>query len=187
MRKTRTWLSNGHDAGRKYTWETVVGMDRAKQYVTSGHTLGKWFGRFMRGARLRMGKIRKQNEALTSVLAMALVCEAAEARWSSATEEGVKEEPENTICFMLAAFGAGLRGEEVPLMSMEGLLTFWTVSREAEDCHIMLALKGRFKGEVDKRWHLVPVSDFTRLGLPFSFRLWMERALHHRVNLQNRL
>ena len=88
---------------------------------------------------------------------------------------------------MLAAFGAGLRGEEVPLMSMEGLLTFWTVSREAEDCHIMLALKGRFKGEVDKRWHLVPVSDFTRLGLPFSFRLWMERALHHRVNLQNRL
>ena len=86
-----------------------------------------------------------------------------------------------------AAFGAGLRGEEVLLMSMEGLLTFWTVSREAEDCHIMLALKGRFKGEVDERWHLVPVSDFTRSGLPFSFRLWIERALHHRVNLQNHL
>ena len=52
---------------------------------------------------------------------------------------------------MLAAFGAGLRGEKVPLMSMEGLLTFWTVlSREAEDRHIMLALKGCFKGEVDK-------------------------------------
>jgi hypothetical protein len=166
MRKTRTWLSNAHDAGREYTCETVVGMDRAKQYVTSGHTSGKWFGRFMRGAHLRMGMIRKQNEALTSSLAMA-VCEAAEARWKLATEEGVKEELEDTICFMLAAFGAGLRGEEVPLMSMEGLLTFWTVSREAEDCHIMLTLKGRFKGEVDERWHLVPVSDFTRSGLPF--------------------
>ena len=71
MWKTRTWLSNAHDAGREYTCETVVGMDRAKQYVTSGHTSGKWFGRFMRGARLRMGMIRKQNEALTSVLAMA--------------------------------------------------------------------------------------------------------------------
>ncbi len=47
----------------------------------------------------------------------------------------------------------------------------------------MLALKGCFKGEVDKRWHLVPVSDFTRLGLPF--RLWMERALHRQVHLQN--
>ena len=62
-----------------------------------------------------------------------------------------KEELEDTICFMLAAFGAGLRGEKVPLMLMEGLLTFWTVlSREAEDRHIMLALKGRFKGEVDE-------------------------------------
>jgi hypothetical protein len=55
MRKTRTWLSNAHDAGSAYTCETVVGLDRAKQYVTSGHTSGKWFGRFMRGARLRMG------------------------------------------------------------------------------------------------------------------------------------
>ena len=88
------------------------------------------------------------------------------------------------MCFMLAAFGAGLRGEEVSLMSMEGLLTFWKVSMEAEDRHIMLALKGRFKGEVDERWNLVPVSDFTRSGLPF--RLWIERALHCWVNLQNR-
>jgi hypothetical protein len=55
--------------------ETVVGMVRLKQYVTSGHTSGKCFSRFMRGARLRMGMIRKQNEALTSVLAM-VVCEA---------------------------------------------------------------------------------------------------------------
>jgi hypothetical protein len=34
-------------------------------------------------------------------------------------------------------------------MSMEGLLAFWTESREAEDRHVMLALKGRFKGVVD--------------------------------------
>ena len=92
-------------------------MDRAKQYVTSGHTLGNWFGTFTRGSRLRMGMIKKQNEALTSVLAMA-VCEAVEALWNLAMEEGVKEELEDIICFMLVAFGAGLRGEEVPLMSM---------------------------------------------------------------------
>jgi hypothetical protein len=48
----------------------------------------------------------------------------------------------------------------------------------------MLTLKGRFKGEVDKRWHLVPISDATRSGLPF--RKWMERVLHRRVNLQDR-
>ncbi len=71
----------------------------------------------------------------------------------------------------------------MPLMSMDGLLSFWMESREAENRHIMLALKGHFKGEVDERWHLVPVSDFTHSGLPF--RLWMESALHCWVNLQN--
>ncbi len=67
---------------------------------------------------------------------------------------------------------------------MEGLLTFWEESRSHEDKHIMLTLKGRFKGEVDDRWHLVPVSNNTRFGLPL--RRWMERALHWRVNLQGR-
>ncbi len=36
---------------------------------------------------------------------------------------------------------------------------------------------------MDERWHLVPVSDFLWSGLPF--RLWMERALHQRVNLHD--
>ncbi len=31
----------------------------------------------------------------------------------------------------------------------------------------MLTLKGRFKGEVDERWHLVPISDSMHSGLPF--------------------
>jgi hypothetical protein len=35
------------------------------------------------------------------------------------------------------------------------------------DRFVMLTLKGQFKGEVNKRWHLVPVSDNTRSGLPF--------------------
>jgi hypothetical protein len=58
-----------------------------------------------------MGMIRKQNEALSSALVLA-VYEAAEARWNLAPEEGAREELKDTICFMLAAFGAGLQGEK---------------------------------------------------------------------------
>ncbi len=75
MRKKRTWLNNAHDTGQEYSCETVVGLDRAKQYVTTGHTLGKWFGCFMRGSRMRMGMIRRQNEALTLALAMTICAE----------------------------------------------------------------------------------------------------------------
>ena len=141
MRKTRTWISNAHDAGQEYSCESVVGLDRAKQYVTSCHTFGKWYGRFMRGARLRMGMVRKQNEALTSLLARA-VCEVAESRWQLSSDEETRENLEDTVCFMLVAMGAGLRGQEVPLLSMEGLLAFWEESQSAADRFVMLTLKG---------------------------------------------
>jgi hypothetical protein len=183
MQKTRTWISNAHDAGQEYSCESVVGLDRAKQYVTSCHTFGKWYGRFMRGARLRMGMVQKQNEALSSLLALA-VCEVAESKWPLSPDKETRENLEDTVCFMLAAMGAGLRGEDVPLLSMEGLLTFWGESQAAADRFVMLTLKGRFKGKVDERWHLVPLSDNSRSGLPF--RQWMERALSRRVHRQGR-
>ncbi len=127
--------------------------------------------------------IRKQNEALTLELALA-VCAEAESSWGAASKEMVKENIENTVIFMLVALTTGLRGEEVLLLSLEGLLTFWEETRAEEDCFIMLTLKGRFKGEVHERWHLVPVSIFTQSRLPI--RHWMERVLHRKVNLQKR-
>ena len=49
MRKTPTWYRNALDAGSEYTCDTVVGLDQKKQYLSSSHTFGKWFSRFMRG------------------------------------------------------------------------------------------------------------------------------------------
>ncbi len=116
-----------------------MGLDQAKQYVTTGHTLGKWFGRFMIGSCMRMGMICRQNEALTSALAMA-VCAEAETQWHSPIGDNAREELEDMVVFILAAFGAGLRGEEVPLILLDGLLTFWDESRLDEDSHVMLTV-----------------------------------------------
>ncbi len=90
------------------------------------------------------------------------------------------------MCFVLIAFGVGLRGEEVPLVSLKGLLHFWTETRggHEDERHIMVTLSGRFKGEVDSRWHMVPISNKTHSNIPF--RLWMERIMVRRVNHQHR-
>ena len=85
---------------------------------------------------------------------------------------------------MLLGFGAGLRGEEVPLVNLEGLLTFWVETRGEEDRYMMITLQGRFKGEVDQRWHIVPICNVTRSGI--LFRLWMERIMYRWVRLQGR-
>jgi hypothetical protein len=95
-------------------------------------------------------------------------------------------EMEDAVCFMLIAFGAGLLGEEVPLMSLEGLLHFWEETREVgkDERLIMITLSGWFKGEVDSRWHIVLIGDRTRSNIPFC--LWMERIITRRVNFQHR-
>ena len=49
---------------------------------------------------------------------------------------------------------------------------------------MMMTLLGRFKGEVDLWWHMVPISDQTHSNIPF--RLWMERAMVRRVKHQHR-
>ena len=120
VHKTRTWLNNVHDAGFEYSCEMVVGLDCTKQYVTNGHTSGKWFGRFMKGARMQMCMICRQNEALTSALANA-ICAEAEMRWHSPIGNDAREELEDTMVFMMAAFGAGLQGEDVPLILLDWL------------------------------------------------------------------
>ena len=48
----------------------------------------------------------------------------------------------------------------------------------------MVTLRGRFKGEVDSRWHCVPICDDTRSSIPF--RRWFGRLLHRRANVQER-
>ncbi len=168
------WLSNAHDGGREYSCESVLGFDNTKQYITNGKTDGRWFDRVMRGARLRMGMVRRQNEALTSVLALA-VCHEAELLWGlPSTPEDSRAVLENTVGFMLVAMCGGLRGEEVPLLSLEGMLTFWEDTSREDDPYLMLTLKGKFKGEVDERWHLVPVSNYTRSMIPL--RRWCNES-----------
>jgi hypothetical protein len=107
MHTTRTWLNNAHDVGQEYSCETMVGLDWARQYVTIGHTSGKWCGPFMKGAHMMMRMIWKQNEALTSALVMA-ACAEAETRWHSPIDRESREELEDVICFTLVVCGSGL-------------------------------------------------------------------------------
>jgi hypothetical protein len=103
IRKTQTWYANAYDVGENFSCETVVGLDQKKQYVSTGHIFGKWFSRFMRGARLRMGMVRRQNEALSSRLVIG-ICAEAEKLWARARTDTKRLEMEDAVCFMLIAF-----------------------------------------------------------------------------------
>ena len=131
-----------------------------------------------------MGMVRQQNEALTSKFVLG-VCTEAENIWTLAHLDAKRTEIEDAVCFMLIAFGTGLRGEEVPLVSLKGLLNFWMEMRRGnnDERYMMISLPGRFKGEVDSLWHMVSICDKTQSNIPF--RLWMERIMRRRVNCQH--
>lgn len=182
-RKTRSWYNNAHMSGASYLTNTMYAKDEKKLHATSSPTAGEWYVRFTQGMKLRTGQIRKQNEALTTDVILAC-CEVAEAMWEEEESEAEKEKLEELMCFILLSFGAVLRGEEVPLVSLKGMLDFWEESTSAPIPHIMVALKGRFKGETGHRYHFVPIAVNNQSGVPF--KSWTARLMLRRVSLQKR-
>ena len=60
----------------------------------------------------------------------------------------------------------GLLGEEVFMTSLKGMLKFWEEKRNNKDLsHIIVTLKGRFKGKNGEYWHMLPLVDTTELGI----------------------
>jgi hypothetical protein len=118
----------------------------------------------MKGMALRMGQERRQNAPLTTKIihaAFGLM----EKDWEGESEAG-KERIEEVVYYMLATYTGGLRGEELPLLHLKGMLEFWEEGRTHEIPHVMLTLIGYFKGEEGICYHCLPLADKTRTGFP---------------------
>ena len=100
-----------------------------------------------------MGELRFQNEPLTSDMLLGLD-EEMELLWNNATGSEERTAVEELMSFVCIGFGAGLRGEEVTLTSLKGMIQLWEESmNDKEDLYVMVPLYGRFKGETGFRWH----------------------------------
>ena len=60
---------------------------------------------------------------------------------------------------------------------------FWKETRNHRIPHMMMTLKGRFKGENNLRWNCVPLADQTKSGIPK--RRWIRRILYRQCELEN--
>ncbi len=77
------------------------------------------------------------------------------------------------MAFVVIGFCASLRGEEVPLISLKGLRQYWRETMSHK--FLMITLRGKFKGEHNLRWHMVPIVDETRSGI--QVRKWVQRLV----------
>ena len=177
MRKSRTWYFNAFEAGVLGDKSALfVGSDR-KVYSSTSPTSTPWFSRFLLGAKRRMGVHREQNEAL-SAEQLTAVLNMCERDWVKSRSEEEKKDIESLASFIIIGFCLSLRGEEVPLVVIEGILQFWDETREHDIPHMMITLRGKFKGENNLRWHCLPLADLTKSRIPT--RRWISRLMWRR-------
>ena len=100
MRKTPTWYGHMHRGGSAYNTETLYAQDKGRVQSSTCPTDGEWFTRFKLGAKLRMGQIWKQNEALMPDIIHALD-HVAEEEWNLAEMEGDRKMVEDLMSFVI--------------------------------------------------------------------------------------
>ena len=100
------------------------------------------------GYKLSMVVINKQDFGITCKVVKAFL-----EIWGEEWKELKKMSGQQREVYCLSSavvigFGGGLRGEEVFLSSLEGMLKFWKETRlRINQSHVMVTLKERFKGE----------------------------------------
>ena len=120
-RRTRIWIGNMFNSAGGYDERPQEERARADPAFISGSpTDQRWFHRFVQGTKLRMGEVRFQNKALTLEQVLGLG-DMLDVTWNCSTKDAHRERLEELMCFILIRFGVGLRGEEVPLVSVRGL------------------------------------------------------------------
>ena len=101
------------------------------------------------------------------------------------------EQPRKVSCLVasvMIGFRGGLRGEEFLLASLEGMLKFWEETRIMRNqYHIMVTLRGRFKGETGGKWHMLPLVDVTGLGIEISRLVgrWLEIMVEEEARMED--
>jgi hypothetical protein len=174
IRKFRSAFSNVYHASVQGLEAAVMAKDTRKMMVTKCPTYGLWFEKFMRGCHKRMGEIVRSDRALSAVL-LKEILRLIDSDWIAHPTHHYHLAAEGA--FYVIAFSCALRGEEVPLADLTGILKHWESSCTNVIPHVTVALLGRFKGEIGENYHLLPIVPTTRSGI--DNKKWIERLLNY--------
>jgi len=178
IRKLRAGYSNVYMA----SYEGVpslrtVGGDRVKHHLTHSPTQSKWFERFCQGCIHRMGQDVRQDWAIP-LQALHGLLNLLEEEWNSADQLKQKEQVVSLGAFFVIAFCGSFRGPVVFLTDLGGLHKYLRETIELGRDHVIIPLLGRFKGELNSRYHLSPMAKITDSGI--NILRWVERLVEVR-------
>ena len=175
IRKQRSAYSNVYAASKDAVdgGSVIASGTQTTARISNCSTNSLWFTRWTSGCETRMGFVLKQNKAISIDLMKALI---------ESFKTGIRKAPPGSqerqmICMGLAystlSFVASLRGSEGLKLDMKTLLTNLERGSNTDPQmrsrrlppHIIIPLRGRFKGEKGEHCHLLPLSNVTSTGI----------------------
>ena len=175
VRNMRSTYLNIWYSSRQTLTTSIMARDIKKTYVTSCPTYGLWFERFVFGMHKRMGDEVYQDQAITLAVIHKLI-EGLDIDFNQSKSIEEKEGIADQAVFVLAAFLAALRGEEVFKLVLGEDRDFLLEGRNIRvHPHVVLPLRGRFKGETGVTFHFVVVTARRNSGLAIG--KWLERRI----------
>jgi len=172
IRKFRSAFSNVYHASIQGHDATIMAKDTKKLMVTKCPTYGLWLEKFMKGCQKRMGEIVRPDRALSTTILLEIL-QALNSEWNNFPHQRMEIAAEGA--FYVISFSCALRGEELPLVDLHGILKHWEQSTSSEPPHIVIAILGRFKGEIGENYHLLPIVTVTSSRI--ENKLWIGRLL----------
>ncbi|GFH43771.1 hypothetical protein CTEN210_00244 [Chaetoceros tenuissimus] len=130
---------------------------------------------FKRGMKIRMGLLQRRNVPVTSELVILILKYLEEAYKDSGKEFQLRRRYLLAGTLVSLLYGGSLRGNEGFMLDADALASNIEFGKDADIPHVLAPLYGRFKGETGERFHVIPLVNISRTGIPF--RIWLERAL----------
>ena len=181
IRQQRAAYSNLFQAScnMNQSFNSITQSNQGRFHLAQCPSNSVWFTRWSRGCETRMGYIIKQDKALSIDILKALIN-----NWINDIEESESGSWQRLkSCMILTyttiSFVASLRGAEGLKLDLNRLKFYFSETQQNRvggttsriPPHIIMPLRGRFKGEQGERCHLLPLAIESKSGIKIKASL----------------
>ena len=179
IRKLRTGVANwyetsSHANSPHWSFKNLKGQT---MHLSKSPTESRFFVRFAEGVVMRMGRDIRSNTALDHNILLEILRNMD----GQIDKEGLSNSRREFLIvvatYLVVGFCGAMRGNEGFMLDLGPIRDHITYGKNDADGlhHVVVCLLGRFKGEMNTRWHMVLLASITESGL--NPRYWLERLI----------
>jgi hypothetical protein len=174
IRKQRSAFSNLYMASKESaeSGKIIAQGSQSNSFISNCPTNSFWFSKWVVGCETRMGFVIKQNQAISLQVMRAMV---------ESFKEDIQEAEQYSwerqrlcmgLTYTVISYFASLRGSEGMNLDLQTLVKLIHKGNyvlrpmgETLPPHVMIPIKGWFKGEQGERCHLLPLANVSKSGI----------------------